>query len=441
MVIGESMKRITCIIAICLTACIYMHGTAAGENPEQDGAVGRSIPPGTVITMANWQQYRGFMPDGMAALFEGKYFWKMPPDVHIEIGPTVIRPLPKNYLAATERYAPAVRVIELPNGGLTLTNYRGGIPFPNPAEPHKGWKTLANIWYRYIPYLAVETYGAGCAIDSTRNYNCQAYSWVKRQLSYNTDPNAPVETASPNARYFTEWFMELEPEQERYTAYLTVNYADPTRPEEQYAFLPALRRYQPISTLARCAETGGMDATSEDFHNGFDSNITELNVEYVAHRKIIALIDPQLPTAPFPADVDMPLGWPTPKWGRWQVRDVDEVAIKKIPARAGSYCYGRRVMYADSHFASPLWEEMDDKHLKPWKMMALFPLKVAIPGVGDVNTAPFENEVFWDIQRNHASFNADPSLGRPYYINEQAPREYHDDSRYTTPAGLNMIMR
>ena len=436
------MKRITCVIAICVIAAGISVAKAAAENSQArlDGAMSGTIPAGTAITMANWQQYRSFMPDGMAALFEGKYFWKMPPGVRIEIGPTVIHPLPKNYLAATEKYGQA-HVVELPDGGLTLDNYRGGIPFPNAAEPHKGWKILANIWYRYIPHLAVETYGSGCAIDRTLNYNCQAYSWVKRQLSYNTDPNAPVETAGPNARYFTEWFMELEPEQVRYTAYLTVNYADPTRPEEQYAFLPALRRYQPISTLARCAETGGMDATSEDFHNGFDSNLTELNVEYMAHRKIIALIDAQLPTAEFPADVDMPLGWPKPKWGNWQVRDVDVLGIKKIPSKAAGYCYGRRIMYADSFFASPLWEEMDDKHLRPWKILALFPLKVEIPEVGIVNTAPFENEIFWDIQSNHASFNIDPSLGRPYYVNEQAPREYHDDTRYTTPAGLNMIMR
>jgi hypothetical protein len=440
---GKTTKRITGVIAICLAAGLCAGIAAAGENPQasMDGALLQTIPPGTVITTANWQQYRSFMPDGMAALFEGKYFWKMPPGVRIEIGPTVIHPLPKNYLAATEKYAPMVRAVELPNGGMTLENYRGGIPFPNPAEPHKGWKTLANVWYRYIPHLAVETYGSGCAIDVTLNYNCQAYSWVKRQLSYSTDPNAPAEPAGPGARYFTEWFMELEPEQVRYTAYLTVNYADPARPEDQYAFLPALRRYQPISTLARCAETGGMDATTEDFHNGFDSNLTELDVEYVGHRKIIALIDAQLPTAAFPADVEMPLGWPTPKWGKWQVRDVDVVGIKKIPAKAGGYCYGRRVMYADSHFASPLWEEMDDMHMKPWKILALFPLKVEVPGVGIVNTAPLENEVFWDIQRNHASFSIDPALGRPYYINEQAPPEFHDDARYTTPAGLNMIMR
>ena len=69
-------------------------------------------------------------------------------------------------------------------------------------------KTLANVWYRYIPHLTVDTYGSGCPIDSSGNYNCQAYLAVKRQLSYNTDANAPVEPAGPDARYFTEWFID-----------------------------------------------------------------------------------------------------------------------------------------------------------------------------------------------------------------------------------------
>src|SRR5229473_6713424 len=64
-----------------------------------------SIPPGTRITMQNWQNYKQFMPDGMIWLFEGKYFWKMSPDVVINVGPTVIHPLPKTYREATERYA------------------------------------------------------------------------------------------------------------------------------------------------------------------------------------------------------------------------------------------------------------------------------------------------------------------------------------------------
>src|SRR5689334_5403842 len=90
MIFEAITKRITCVIAICLAAGMCVTGTAAAQNPKagMDGASSETIAPGTAITMANWQQYRTFMPEGMAALFEGKYFWKMPSDVRIEIGPT-----------------------------------------------------------------------------------------------------------------------------------------------------------------------------------------------------------------------------------------------------------------------------------------------------------------------------------------------------------------
>jgi hypothetical protein len=44
--------------------------------------------------MQNWRQYQQYMPDGMVALFEGQYFWKMPDDVLMDVGPTIIHPLP-----------------------------------------------------------------------------------------------------------------------------------------------------------------------------------------------------------------------------------------------------------------------------------------------------------------------------------------------------------
>ena len=117
------------------------------------------------------------------------------------------------------------------------------------------------------------------------------------------------------------------------------------------------------------------------------------------------------------------------------------LSIKKIPAKAAGYCYGRRVMYADSHFSSPLWEELDDLQMRPWKIMAIFPFKVEVPQVGVVNTAALDIEVLWDVQSKHASFSTEPAPGRPYYVNQQAPKEYNDDPRYTTAAGLNLIMR
>ena len=87
--------------------------------------------------MAALKQY---VPDGMVPSFEGEYFRKMAADVSMEIGPTIIRPLPPNYPAATEKYPHQVRRLEIPGGGPNLTGYQGGSPFPSPQEPHKDRK-------------------------------------------------------------------------------------------------------------------------------------------------------------------------------------------------------------------------------------------------------------------------------------------------------------
>jgi hypothetical protein len=161
---GEGMKSALFVIALAASLMLLSRlpinaGETSPAEPVASPPAASTIGPGTTITMANWQQYKQFMPNGMIALFEGKYFWKMPAGVQIEVGPTVSHPLPKNYVAATEKYAQQVHIKELAGGGLTIENYHGGIPFPNPTEPHKGWKLLANMWYRYIPYLVVDTYG------------------------------------------------------------------------------------------------------------------------------------------------------------------------------------------------------------------------------------------------------------------------------------------
>ncbi len=108
----------------------------------------------------------------------------------MDVGPTVLHPLPKLF-EATEKYSGQVKVVELADGALTLSNYQGGISFPNPADPHMGWKILANVWYRYLPHLIVDTYGSGCSVDSGGTVNCKAAQIINRQLAYNTDPGTP----------------------------------------------------------------------------------------------------------------------------------------------------------------------------------------------------------------------------------------------------------
>jgi hypothetical protein len=404
-------------------------------------AAAETITAGSTITMQNWQNYRHFMPDGIIALFQGQDYWKMPADVEISVGPTIVHPLPRSYLEATERYSSQSKVVELPGGGLSLQGYRGGKPFPNPQEPHKGWKILVNLWYRYLPNLLVDTYGTGCTQDSFGSINCSADEIVYRQLSFNTDPSVPARVPGAEGKFYTEWVMIVEPEQQRYNATLTISYADLTRPEEVYAFVPSLRRYRPVSAAARCAPSEGMDATADDYRFGFDSNLTQVQVQYAGNRRILALIDASLPQTRFPDGYDMPLGWPKPSWGKWQLRDTDVISVSKLPSQSGGYCYGKRVMYVDQAFAAPLWEDLYDMEMKPWKFLGLFLRTLDVPGIGPVNATGSQVEAYWDIQNKHSTFFSDPAMNRPFYVNEQAPREYNNVTKYTSPGGLNEIMR
>jgi len=391
--------------------------------------------------MANWRKYKQFMPDGMIALFEGTYYWKMPPDAEMELGPTVIHPLPKSYLEATEKNASQVTLIELPDGALSMKGYRGGTPFPNPAQPHKGWKILANFWYRYIPHLLVDTYGTGCYVDSLSGISCTVDQIVYRQLSFNTDPGIPVDVPGAEGKFYSQWSMSIEPEQQRYHASLRISYSDLSKPEDAYVFVPALRRHQAVSTSARCAPSTGSDATPDDSRFGFDSDLTRVKVEYLGIKKILALVDADLPQASFPAGYHMPLGWPTPAWGKWQMRDVDVIGVTRVSSLAAGYCYGKRVMYIDRAFSGAVWEDLYDSNMRPWKFVGLFLRTVNVPGLGPVNVSGSQVEAFWDVQYRHATFFSDPAGGHPFYINGQSPEGYTDILQYTTPGGLDQIMR
>jgi hypothetical protein len=49
----------------------------------------------------------------------------------------------------------------------------------------------------------------------------------------------------------------------------------------------------------------------------------------------------------FPNNYYMPLGWPKPSWGPWQLRDVDVIDVRRVPSEARGYCMGSRIIYED----------------------------------------------------------------------------------------------
>jgi len=411
----------------------------------QDGAPAGTIPSGTQITMQNWQNYKDFMPDGMVALFEGTYAWKMPPDIEIDVGPTVIHPLPKGYLDATEKYASQVKLVQLPDGGLTIEGDVAGIPFPNPDGPHKGWEILANLWFRYTPRLTASTSEnpiTDCHQDSHGNIACENDIFIDRWLKHVTDPGYPMVDPQAGDRYETRFGMVIQPEQQKYSAFLTIYFDDLTRLPGSYTFSPAQRRVTQTSSASRCQPSSGSDMTADDFRYGFAGNIPEFSADFLGDRKILALLDYETPVGRFPANYFMPLGFSKPSWGKWELRDVSVIDVRKIPAKLGDYCYGKRIIYVDKQFYAPLWEELYDKEMKYWKTMHVAPQALNVPGIGMVNNAGSLSEQLWDLRSGHATYDTTfDDKGHTVYAGDQVPKAYDDIRKYSTPGGLSEIMR
>jgi Protein of unknown function (DUF1329) len=431
------MKTIGWFTSAIVLSLFLLAGPAHGASA--------TIPPGTEITMQNWRHYRQFMPPGMVALFEGKYFWKMPPDVEMDVGKTIIHPLPANYRAATERYGSQTRAAKLPDGGYKLENYVAGQPFPNPSGPYKGWEILANLWYRYLPHLYVATgdnQAVICIQDRFHSINCQTNRLVARQLKHNTDPGVPMTDPQAGPMDFTEWVMLISPENLKYTTELMIYYTDLARPQDVYVFKPDLRRSLRLSSSARCSPAFG-DLTADDERYGFSGNIASFKAKFLGEKKILALTDYNNDPSSFPKNWDMPLGFPKPSWGKWGLRDVDVIEVRKIPSRAAGYCYGKRIMYVDKQFYAPLWEELYDSNMKLWKITALFPRAAKVDGIGVVNDSGSMTEAWWDIHNEHASypFFIPDRHGRDVLTGSEIPKGYDNVAKYSTPGGLSMIMR
>lgn len=414
-----------------------------------DTANQTTIPPGTTIKMQNWQQFKQYMPVGMIGFFDGTYFWKMPSDVEMPVGPTVIHPLPRGYLQASEKYGSQTRVIHTPDGHMNLANFVAGMPFPNPQQPDEGYKILANVWFPGGPYLLVVSPVTGvasfCTADRFGNSSCTKTSAVYRSLAYNWSPDVPRTDPQAAGAWFSEWLMVEQPEQSRYTADLTLFWQDLSKMEDSFVFVPSLRRSLRLSVSARCAPLFGSDMVHDDQRGGYNGGLSAFNADYLGTRKILAITDLTDADGVWPGNYDMPLGWSKPSWGPWSLREVDVLDVRRVPSERSGYCYGSKIMYIDHQFYHQLWEEIYDINLKLWKVVhvGLHPAEIT-PGEGPTPLDGSLIESYWDLQNDHVShvFTANPdgkTDGLTY--NKSAPPEYTNVTKYSTPGGLMMIMR
>jgi hypothetical protein len=411
-------------------------------------AIGSSvvpIPAGTVISLTNWRQYSQYMPLGMIELFKGDQYWRIPPDLEIVVGSSIPEKLPTGYAEATAKYSRKVRVVHLADGHNDIRNYAGGEPFPNPREPDKGYKLLADLWFAYVPHFIAGTPHNPLTIcsETSHNYmNCERLSYVYRQTAYNTDGARSAEEVKGSAYWYTEWLTVEEPEELRYTTLLMLYPKDNQRPEELFTYVPSLRRWIRGSLAARCSPVVGTDYVQDDFKRvGFNGGLGMFDAQFLQRQRIIALTGDYSPLGgDFPLNYYMPLAWPKPSWGKWQLRDVDVIDVRRAPADAVGYCYGKRIIYEDSETHYALWEDAYDRKMRLWKTALLAQRLFQKPSLGEV-PGSFSSTA-WDFEYRHlTNASTQGQAGSDVLVNDEVPAEYRNFTRYSTLAGLAQIMK
>jgi hypothetical protein len=407
------------------------------------------IPVGTKITMQNWQQYKQFMPLGMIKLFQGVYGWKMPADVEMNVGPARFDLIPNSWIEATEKYGSQTQVEILPNGHYQIKNYHAGTPFPNPQEPNKGWKILANAFWFVRPALYVNTpenYGTVWAIDRFGNIAPSSFDVVYRQTAYISDPGFPNEETYAPGTWQTQWGMQETPEQARYTAALSMFYQDQEKSPypDTFVFVPALRRSLRLSTSSRCSPVFCFDWSYDDANgNGFNGSTSVYTADFLADRKIIGMANfsDTSEGTNFPGDYDMPIAWPKPSWGTWSLRPASAIDVHRIPSEAAGYCYSSRIMYVDKELWGGGWVDLYDSNRKLWKAIYYYGFFTDIPGLGHSGNGVAS--VAYDLQNTHMTVwcgYANPAKRKPL-IDSQVPKEFYNGVKYGTPSGLMQILR
>lgn len=349
---------------ICMMAVMWMlPGLADAQfmfNPVNytamaDAGSPATIPVGTQITLRNWQKYRKFMPMAFVAAYSQRYDFKIGNDLKytINVGPAAPVAMFKQLRENTERYSGQARLKRAASGGYTMEGYVAGVPFPKPSGPLTPYQVLYNVWSYYFPSISYFD-GSYTATDRYRNRFYEQIDVDQWRLSHSSDEGFPTNSSYSGGFMQATRLLVGAPEQEKYTAQLSLLPDDPEKVQEIYVFVPALRRSLRMSSAARCSPLLGSDFNQDDASDGVFFQPPNFKATLLGIKKVLAIAHGDL-NHWYGGDLaggeqlydrqGLP-GWPSPRVGKWEVRDVYVLDLVPLPILS-DYCYGHKVIFVD----------------------------------------------------------------------------------------------
>ena len=328
-------------------------------------AADADLKPGDTIGPSNWQRIQGMVGENFLNRIKAGHT--------IQIKPSkVYRPL-KEYTDATEKFSGKVRV----GANGELQGYVAGQPFPklDLNDGQIGPKLAWNFFWRWLgdDYKTGGAVKGGKIIRSVieksgaeRRADLVSYFLFPR-TRYNLDPRP----ALPGYEHIDYMQLRVDsyPRDAAGTTTLEIRYADPSRADDLYIYIPSIRRIRRASTTQRCQTLAPSEFNLDDI-NSFNGKITDFNYKFLGEKKILANLSQE--NLPF----NRKQGDYLPLDEKWEV--VDTYVLEVTPKNP-DYCYPRKLLHLNKMTFDTHWTLMWDKRGDYWKeQFGMFtPVKLA----------------------------------------------------------------
>jgi len=382
------------------------------------------VQPGDLITKANVDKARGLMSPGVV--------WCVEHGMTMKIVPTKKVEWPRPYREATEAHAAQVRISA---DRTVLENYVAGMPFPNidVNDPDAAIKIMWN--YQYKPLLTDDvlerdfqvpsgpmTFTAPMVPDREFMVGDLRRLYYNGRLFVDPKPDLP----NPDGVRYKEILSPIvAPFDMKGVGALDIRYVSAARQDDNWLYVPAVRRVRRMSTAQRSDSLFGQD-TDQDSYWGFSGHIAWSDWKLLGVKEVLGVVHREsYPAQRCPGGADFVY------CDNWEKRRAYVIeGVSKLP----QYAYGKRILYIDTEAWITLYSDIYDKRGELWKVwMEFFSFrKQARPDSKVVydDEMGFTSAVMIDTQSNHATLimipgpaSSDPDA---WYFNKgmNAPSPY-----------------
>jgi hypothetical protein len=339
-------------------------------------AVRADVKAGDVVNASNVDAAKDLLSPGMEWCV--RYGWPMR---IVDPKPVV---WPKAFKEATEKYSSQVR---LAADGLSIDNYVAGLPFPeiDPNDPKVAHKIMWNYEYKFLTTDDVDLRNFDAdtgSLSTTSALSVERHFLLDhfRRLFYTgrlyVEP-APNYEPNPNGyRGSQGLYPILEPFDLKGVGAVGNRYTDSAKQDDQWLYLPSLRRVRRLSTAQRSDALFGQD-TDVDSYYGYSGHIAWMEWKFLGEREVLSAMHGEhfpVKWAAAPAD------WAFDDvWERRRVYVVE--GVSKLP----QYAYSKRLLFIDKEAWTVPYSDIYDRAGELWKIwINLYSFRTQAPVGGSI---------------------------------------------------------